>query len=306
MAGADEQFVAALRAMDRHDLNRLTIQAYTRAQRQMIDEERVRRRRVEAEAEAVAEEVAGAVASTTAALSNLINMMAVLWMNSGESSNSATNQTEGNLNGNNSGENQVSEPAAPVTPNAQPPAKKKKPRKKLQKPIKKSYLFPEYHHLVAEGVENIVFKSSTTDGTLYNETRLIGSLKCSSCGKGWTTGKVATAIRGYEQQNGQLGYSAEVFNQRCAECNSLGHLTLDVDTYVERVARRLLIWKGEFSPEPQTGGQFTLPHRSDLCEGCAVGRCPLGGWCTFMLELQFCFALSPVPRLYIRGYCTII
>ncbi|KAF3203611.1 hypothetical protein TWF679_010141 [Orbilia oligospora] len=276
MADANEQFSAALRTMDRHDLNRLTIQDYTREQRRMINKERVRRRR--AEAEEVAEEVAGAIASTTAALTNLINTMAVLQMNSGESSNSTTNQTEGNLSGNNSGENQVSEPTAPVTPNSQPPVKKKKPCKKNQKAIKKSYLFPEYHHLVAEEVENIVFKSSTADGTLYNETRLVGSLKCSSCGRKWTTGTVGTAIRGYEQQNGQLGYSAEVFNQRCARCDSLGHLTLDVDTYVERVARRLLIWKGEFSPKPQKKKKRTPPHITELCEGCAVGKCVLGGY----------------------------
>ncbi|KAF3173539.1 hypothetical protein TWF106_006276 [Orbilia oligospora] len=275
MADANEQFGAALRRMDRHDLNRLTIHAYTRVQRRMIDEERVRRRR--AVEEEVAEEAAGAISFTTAALLDLINTMAILRMNRGRDGNSTTNQIEGNFSGNNSGENQFSEPAAPVTPNAQPPVKKKKPCKKNKKAIKKSYLFPEYHHLVAEEVEDIVFKSSTADGTRYDETNLVGSLRCSSCGNRWTTGIVATAIRGYEQQNGQLGYSAEVFNQRCAKCDSLGHLTLDVDTYVERVARRLLIWKGEFSPKRQIDRKFTPPqHRTDLCEGCAVDRCPKG------------------------------
>ncbi|EGX45577.1 hypothetical protein AOL_s00169g183 [Orbilia oligospora ATCC 24927] len=273
MAGADEKFGAGLRKMDRHDLNRLTIQAYTRAQRRMINEERVRRKR--AEAEAVAEEVAGAVASTTAALLDLINTMAILRMNSGGGSNSTTNRAEGNRGGNDFDENRVSEPAAP---DAHPPVKKKKPRKKPKNATKKSYLFPEYHHLVAEEVKNIVFKSSTADGTRYNETWLVGSLKCSNCGREWTTGKVATAIRGYEQKNGQLGYSAEVFNQRCAKCKSLGHLTLDVDTYVERVARRLAIWKGELIPEPRTGEKPTPPHETDLCEGCAVGKCVRGGY----------------------------
>ncbi|KAF3316944.1 hypothetical protein TWF173_000949 [Orbilia oligospora] len=273
MAGADEQFGAGLRKMDRHDLNRLTIQAYTRAQRRMINEERVRRKRAEAEAEAG--EVAGAFASTTAAILNLINSMAILRMNSGGGSNSTTNRAEGNRGGNDFDENRVSEPAAP---DAHPPVKKEKPRKKAKKAVKKSYLFPEYHHLVAEKVENIVFKSSTADGTYRDTTCLVGSLKCSSCRWGWTTGKAATVIRGYQQKNGQLGYSAQVFNQRCAKCNSLGHLTLDVDTYVERVARRLAIWKGEFIPERRTDEKFTPPHRSDLCEGCLAHECELGYW----------------------------
>ncbi|KAF3128178.1 hypothetical protein TWF594_011748 [Orbilia oligospora] len=240
MAGADEQFVAGLRTMDRYDLNRLTIQAYTRAQRRMIDEERVRRRRAEAEAEAEAEEVAGSSASITEVILNLINTMATLRMNSGGSSNCATNQTEGNRGRNNSDENRISGPAVPAAsaaPDAHLPVKKKKPRKKPKKATKESYLFPEYHHLVAEEVENIVFKSSTTDVALYKETRLVGSLKCPSCGKGWTTGKVGTVIRG--------------------------------------VARRLLIWKGEFIPEWHTYDKKTPPHRTDLCEGCAVRRCEL-------------------------------
>lgn len=71
----------------------------------------------------------------------------------------------------------------------------------------------------------------------------MGRFTCNNDGcfkKGWASRKVAIFIRGYPEK----GYSAVVFNQRCESCNRLGTLTLDKNSYLERVAYRLKKWVG--------------------------------------------------------------
>ncbi|XPS77616.1 hypothetical protein M3J09_009645 [Ascochyta lentis] len=80
-------------------------------------------------------------------------------------------------------------------------------------------------------------------------------------------------IRGYAHN----GYSAEVFGQRCKLCDHLGALTLDVQSYVERVAFRLKTWAGVRMDQPLFEKKKGPPHESGFCEGCARGGCRLGG-----------------------------
>ena len=69
------------------------------------------------------------------------------------------------------------------------------------------------------------------------------------------------------------GYNAIIFNQRCESCNGLGTLTLDKNSYVERVAYRLKKWAGVRMEEQHYAGKVGSPHKSELCEGCKRGYC---------------------------------
>ena len=71
-------------------------------------------------------------------------------------------------------------------------------------------------------------------------------------------------------------YNAVVFNQRCRDCNSLGNLTLDESSYVERVAYRLKKWAGVELQAPPYREKKGPPHKSELCEGCKQGCCQEG------------------------------
>ncbi|KAK6497231.1 hypothetical protein TWF506_004704 [Arthrobotrys conoides] len=241
MQNIDRQFRATLKGMDRDELNRLDMRMYSKDRRRMIDQERVRRKKAD---------------TPDPTIESLVNIIADLQVNSGESS-SAANEYEDNHGS--------------TSPTGNPSGKRKKPPKR-------SYIFPDYHPLIAEEVQNVFFKSSTREGTHYAETNLKGSFKCSNprCRKRWTTGIIATVIRGYRQRDGQLGYNAEAYGQRCAGCDSLGYMTLEEDAYVERVVRRLKIWKGEFVPQGRKDKKYTPPHRWHLCEGCKAGICEGG------------------------------
>ena len=70
------------------------------------------------------------------------------------------------------------------------------------------------------------------------------------------------------------GYNAIVFNQRCQACNRLGILTLDKDSYIERVAYRLKKGAGVRVDEQYYVGKEGPPHKPELCEGCKRGYCP--------------------------------
>ncbi|RVD89042.1 uncharacterized protein DFL_000065 [Arthrobotrys flagrans] len=245
MPSTNKQFRTKLRAMDRQELNKLDMLNYSRDQRRMIDQERVRRRRAETEDPSVA-----ALASS----------MSALQMDSDSSSRPA-NQSGFNSGGNSGGTGSGGSRSSGSSAGAP----------------ERWYLFPEHHSMVAEQVENIVFKSSIGTGAHEYTTNLTGSFKCSNpnCKKRWATGIMATVIRGYKQQGGQLGYSAQVYSQRCIKCDSLGRMNLDVDVYVERVARRLLIWKGELEPIRRPKEKREMPpHIDELCEGCREGNCP--------------------------------
>jgi len=100
----------------------------------------------------------------------------------------------------------------------------------------------------------------------------MGKFACNNRGcptRGWSSRKVSTLIRGYPEN----GYDAVVFNQRCQSCNELGGLTLDKDSYVERVAYRLKKWAGVWMERQDYAGGAGPPHKRELCEGCKRGYC---------------------------------
>ncbi|KAL2109144.1 hypothetical protein VUR80DRAFT_2942 [Thermomyces stellatus] len=139
-------------------------------------------------------------------------------------------------------------------------------------------MYPSLHKTVADKVIDDIgvthFRQHDTDRNIINEhnSHVMGRFRCpkDSCSSGgWTSKKVAIRIRDY----GGGEYNAVVFNQRCSSCESLGWLTLDEDSYVERVAYRLKFWAGVKMERPAHSGREGPPHRSDLCEGCRLGYC---------------------------------
>ncbi|KAK6347944.1 hypothetical protein TWF718_005764 [Orbilia javanica] len=150
----------------------------------------------------------------------------------------------------------------------------------LKDPPKHWYHFPEYHDLIDSKVTGVLFEDTDNNGTLEWQTNLAGTFKCSKggCNHEWESWIIFTIIRQYELANGNIGYNAKVFNQRCIKCKSLGIMTLDRDTYAERVIRRLKVWKGEKVEAIEVSSKRTLPHIERLCEGCKAGRCRAGDW----------------------------
>ncbi|KAK4187016.1 zinc-binding domain-containing protein [Podospora australis] len=105
-------------------------------------------------------------------------------------------------------------------------------------------------------------------------TNIMGKFKCPNRNcttHGWSSKRVAILIRWYANH----GYNAVVFNQRCKSCDHLGSLTIDENAYIERVRYRLLKFAGvQVTPPPYRGEQKgTLPHKTELCEGCKRGYC---------------------------------
>jgi hypothetical protein len=140
------------------------------------------------------------------------------------------------------------------------------------------FTFPSLHGAVATAVLNDI------PSTWFNEhggeedcnnrysTNVLGKFRCKNnkCRKhGWASKRVTILIQGYSGN----GYHAVVFNQRCLFCRSLGTLTLDEPSYVERVAYRLKKWAGVMMEKSQYAGARGLPHKPELCEGCKRGLC---------------------------------
>jgi len=90
---------------------------------------------------------------------------------------------------------------------------------------------------------------------------------CSSTG--WGSKKIAISIRLYPEKQ----YNARVYRQRCKQCERLGRVVLDENSYAERIAYRLRKWSGMLVDAPYYSGYSKGPHQSDLCEGCKVGHC---------------------------------
>jgi hypothetical protein len=123
---------------------------------------------------------------------------------------------------------------------------RKKPRQTVGE---ETLMFPSLHQNIVEAVsdENIstwFHKNDSDEGSNnLHTTQVMGKFKCNNnaCSKkGWSSKKVAISIRGYPTN----GYNAVVFNQRCKACELLGTLTLDIQSYVDRVAYRLKKWAG--------------------------------------------------------------
>ncbi|KAF6839686.1 hypothetical protein CMUS01_04193 [Colletotrichum musicola] len=143
---------------------------------------------------------------------------------------------------------------------------------------KATSMFPWLHEQVAQAVEDVLpstwFNKAHRDET-YNKqhsTNIMGNFQCvnESCSKDrWSSKTVAILIRGYSNNS----YNAIVFSQRCKSCNSLGKLTIDKDSYVERVAYRLKKWAGVAMEARHHDEKRGPPHERELCEGCKRGYC---------------------------------
>ncbi|KAH8838735.1 hypothetical protein MCOR27_010138 [Pyricularia oryzae] len=141
-----------------------------------------------------------------------------------------------------------------------------------------SMSFPSLHPQVVEAVgDTCPIWTSKQHGRDVMEycTHVSGHFRCGNqrCRHVWSSGLVAIRIRAFNRER----YNATVFSQRCKACNRLGFLSLDEDSYVERVAYRLKKWAGVSVEVPRHEMKSTPPHMSSLCEGCRQGCCKEGG-----------------------------
>jgi len=169
-------------------------------------------------------------------------------------------------------------------------------------------MFPHLHHRVLDAVVGMVhlttwFNALGTDSnsTEKYSTNIMGTFECrnqnlfvneiffplpsspplpyitaqltstTSPKSGWDSKIVAILILKYPDG----GYNAHVFKHRCKSCNKLGALTLDEQSYVDRVSYRLKKWAGVKMDRPEYRGGIEggPPHEYRLCEGCKKGHC---------------------------------
>ncbi|KAJ1323590.1 3CxxC-type zinc finger protein [Microdochium nivale] len=160
-----------------------------------------------------------------------------------------------------------------------PQRSKNKKASKVYKPIA---TFPYLHDQICSAVseDNVSPKWVERDGDNsrdHNEeysTNVMGKFRCAnkSCSShGWSSKVVAIVIRGYVDD----GYNAEVFNQRCLQCDQLGAFTLHEQSYIERVAYRIKKWAGVEVEPPIYAKKKTEPHEKEHCEGCKAGYCQM-------------------------------
>jgi hypothetical protein len=152
-------------------------------------------------------------------------------------------------------------------------------RTKSSKPVRgTSFMFPSLHQNIVKAVshDNIStrFHENNSDEDSNNKysTHVMGRFQCynNACSAtGWSSKMVAISIRGYPGN----GYNAVVFNQRCMACKRLGSFTLDVESYIGRVAYRLKKWAGVSTEQQYYAPKEGPPHERDLCEGCKRGVC---------------------------------
>ncbi|KAK1978796.1 zinc-binding domain-containing protein [Colletotrichum cereale] len=151
-------------------------------------------------------------------------------------------------------------------------------KKSFRSMAETSFEYPSLHEEVSEAVSEELpstwFNTNGSGEPPNNQyfSNVMGEFRCDNdnCAKKkWTSKIVAIVIKGYPEN----GYSAIVFNQRCASCNHLGNFTLDKQSYVERVAYRLKKWAGVKTNRPYYAEKDGPPHQADLCEGCKRGYC---------------------------------
>ncbi|KAK3996564.1 zinc-binding domain-containing protein [Cladorrhinum sp. PSN332] len=157
-----------------------------------------------------------------------------------------------------------------------------KVKSKLEIPGKpaSSYTFPNLHQRISETLTNDGVSpirsfnesgASDNPGDVYN-THVMGNFCCSNdqCDNQWHSKKVAIEIR----RCGKNEYSASVYSQRCQDCNELGIMKLNEDSYVDRLVYRLKSWAGIKMEKRRRGGRpGDDPHQSQFCEGCRLGKC---------------------------------
>lgn len=145
-------------------------------------------------------------------------------------------------------------------------------RKQLYHQATQSY--PEYHDLISDELPSMSWnKKISKNGHVHEyDTNIMGTFDCTntSCSKKrWSSKRVAITIRSYTGDR----YNTVVYNQRCKACNRLGDMTIDIDSYTERVVYRLSKWLGLDVVAPDFSGKSTGPHEESLCEGCKAGHC---------------------------------
>jgi len=164
-----------------------------------------------------------------------------------------------------------------MTETAREKSNSKKTSNSKKKPTT-SYVFPWLHRDVSKAVSDEVDvkwvnkKGNNKDSNHQYSTNVMGKFTCVNdrcLTHGWSSKSVSILIKGYPGN----GYNAVIFNQRCKSCNELGNLTLDKESYVERVAYRVKKWAGLRTEQPYYAGKKGLPHKRELCEGCKRGYC---------------------------------
>ncbi|KAK6534858.1 hypothetical protein TWF281_006157 [Arthrobotrys megalospora] len=247
LSNADDIFQQELQNMNKATLNGLDISKYTRRQRYLIDQERCRR--------STARKLAAATSKQPGPSAKLLPPSA------GVSSRPDS-----------PGPKVISDDPVPIpgpnSPDDTPP-------RPTTEPPKSWYLFPEHHDLVVQQVPGVRFKNSNVDGFYEWPTNILGTFRCSKkkCKNEWESGVVSTVIRKYLLPGDRLAYNAKVFNQRCMRCKSLGYMTIEQGVYIERIVRRLKIWRNETVEVLPGYFKETQPHKSSLCEGCKAGSC---------------------------------
>ncbi|KAK4107689.1 hypothetical protein N656DRAFT_683079, partial [Canariomyces notabilis] len=139
--------------------------------------------------------------------------------------------------------------------------------------------FPNLHKQVLSALSGAIsprpwFNKAGSDNAAIDDysTNVRGRFRCANTAcrqAGWGSGRVAILIRHYPRN----GYNAVVFNQRCKSCERLGVLTLDEQSYVDRVAYRLKKWAGVKVERPPYAPHRGPEHEEELCEGCKRGVC---------------------------------
>lgn len=144
-----------------------------------------------------------------------------------------------------------------------------------------SSMHPDLHgeihdSLEAEGLD-MTFNSEGgfEDCVKSWDTSVVGSFSCENktCStKKWKSGNIVITIRLY----GGEKYNAVVWHQRCRQCDDLGALKLEAESYAARLVFRVKRWYGIEIEAPPFPEKTTKPHESALCEGCKRGHCRLG------------------------------
>ena len=155
------------------------------------------------------------------------------------------------------------------------------------KETRSCFMFPCLHDAVraavSEDIPRLWFNASPDpdeDDDLEDthNTSIMGEFQCGNkkCPRGrWHSKKIAIWIRGYPSSGFDVGYNAVVFNQRCRSCNEIAKMSLEKDTYVDRVAFRLRKWAGVEVSRPVFVRNPKIRHDSKHCEGCRPGHCEL-------------------------------
>lgn len=145
-------------------------------------------------------------------------------------------------------------------------------------------MHPDLHdevlqRLEANGLSVEFYEEGKIEDSIRDyDTNIMGAFTCPnhSCPvQRWTSKRVAISIQLYDDEQ----YNAMVWHQRCQECESMGSLELEVQSYTDRVVYRLGKWLGlRVPPPPFSVSSDTPPHREDLCEGCKSGHCMQGAF----------------------------